>query len=56
MSANRVHGFERFNLQNAETKPNVTSDRLVTFDTPLLFERSAEVGQDPQRQQIDAEE
>ena len=30
--------------------------RLVTFGTAVLFKWPAEVGQDPQRQQIDAEE
>ena len=34
----------------------VTKDRLVPCETAVLFERSAEVGQDPQRQQIDAQE
>jgi hypothetical protein len=56
VSANHVHGFGRFNLQNVEAGPEVTQERLVTFDTALLFERPAEVGQDPQGQQIDAEE
>ena len=28
----------------------VTEERLVTFDTVVLFEGPAEVGQDPQRQ------
>jgi hypothetical protein len=37
-------------------KMKVTVERIATFDTAMLFERPAEVGQDPQRQQIDAEE
>src|ERR1700752_3035081 len=37
-------------------KMKVTVDKLVTFATAVLFERPTEVGQDPQRQQIDAEE
>jgi hypothetical protein len=55
VSANHVHGFGRFNLQNAEARPHVMLERIAPFTTVGLFERPAEVGQDPQRQQIDAE-